>query len=97
VRTDDQIALIIGAHAMDTVTELWAWVGVHENGGTSLLSMDLPDFAGLATRHVPLITSKEAQAKGNMGKMAREIQRQTMHLGDRFVRIELRHFVLSQS
>jgi hypothetical protein len=75
------------------VDVLWAWVGIHPDGGEGILSTDLPtpDLPGGARRHMPLVTSKRHVAE-ICGLVAREIQRASMHQADRFVRIELREF-----
>ncbi len=74
---------------------LFAWVGVHADGGEGILSTDLPalpgDAPGGAMRHVPLISSKREVIE-RFRPVAREIQRASMHQADRFVRIELREF-----
>lgn len=86
--------LHVGADADQRVEELWVWVGIHQNGGEGIMSADLPWGDTGAPRHVPLMTSKRAQAEGAMAQLARRIQREAMHRADRLVRIELRHFVL---
>jgi hypothetical protein len=77
------------------VDVLYAWIGIHADGGEGILSTDLPTpgLPGGATRHMPLITSKRETAE-LCGRLARNIQRASMHEADRFVRIELREFRL---
>jgi hypothetical protein len=72
---------------------LYAWIGIHADGGEGILSTDLPTpgLPGGATRHVPLISSKREVIDKFRG-LARDIQRASMHRADRFVKIELREF-----
>lgn len=72
----------------DRVHELWCWVGIHANGGEGILAGGLEGLG-----YVPLITGSAATAE-KMRAMAREIQRESMHRADRFVRLELRRYVL---
>jgi hypothetical protein len=72
---------------------LYAWIGIHADGGEGILSTDLPTpwLPGGPRRHMPLVTSKREVAE-LCASVAREIQRASMHQADRFVRIELREF-----
>ena len=75
------------------VDVLYAWIGIHADGGEGILSTDLPTpwLPGGPRRHMPLVTSKRQVAE-ICGLVAREIQLASMHQADRFVRIELREF-----
>jgi hypothetical protein len=70
---------------------LYVWVGVHADGGEGILSTDLPLPLPGGTRHTPLMSSRRELAE-RLRPLAREVQRASMHLADRFVRIELREF-----
>lgn len=70
------------------VDEIWCWVGIHAGGGEGILAGGLEGLGW-----VPLVTSNPTVAE-QMRKAAREIQRASMHKADRFVRLELRRYVL---
>jgi hypothetical protein len=73
------------------VETLYVWVGVHADGGEGILSADMPLPLPGGTRHTPLMSSRRDLAE-SLRPLARQIQRNSMHLADRFVRIELREF-----
>jgi hypothetical protein len=78
--------------AEQRIAVLYVWVGVHADGGEGILSADLP-LIGSTIRHAPLMSSKRDVAE-QLRPLARQVPRASMHLSDRFVRIELREFHL---
>ncbi len=78
--------------AEQRIAVLYVWVGVHADGGEGILSADLPLIGGVR-RHAPLMSSKRDVAE-QLRPVACQVQRDAMHLNDRFVRIELREFRL---
>jgi hypothetical protein len=74
------------------IAVLYVGVGIHADGGEGILSADLP-MIGTTIRHAPLMSSKRDLAE-QLRPVARQVQRASMHLEDRFVRIELREFRL---
>jgi hypothetical protein len=78
--------------AEQRIAVLYVWARVHADGGEGILSADLP-LIGSTIRHAPLMSSKRDVAE-QLRPVARQVQRDAMHLNDRFVRIELREFRL---
>jgi hypothetical protein len=88
--SDDKDYLNIPPAPGQRVTQLFAWIAIHPDGGEGIMSTDMP-LGDLGMRHMPLITSKREVAE-KMRPIAEQTASQASTAAGAPVAIVLRSF-----
>ena len=75
------------------INELYAWIGIHKNGGEGILSADF-DISGVGLRHMPLVTSNVLIIE-KLEEIAQDIQQASLDTSDDLVKVVMKKFILS--